>query len=519
MKVLSHFLLICLLILKCNPALAESSTDIGDNKTDIVILSANDIFGHDLEDTEETKKYPTDRILDSLHEELFLKQRFQIVDRETFGRAISEKKVSGLDKLSVSSNKLFNETLNQLDSVEKIVVTEVASLAKHNDIIKVLSDVGKFVGAKYLVICKLSEFSTNSKDLNIPSISNKVLSLTEQKAIFQLRIVDVATGVYVGIKSFEINPEVINQDDTLMKDSIAKKAANEVLDIIYPAEVISLEPVTISRGKLDGINLGDIVDIVRKGEEVSDSNHVKLGTKQESINILEITDISDLYSSGKLLNDKPVKLNDLVRIKPTETPKNIKTSPNSVAIAPVKVSFIHGITIPADKISDLGVSILSDQVLKNVDIKVLDRHSLESLVEEKLFIDSLKKENSLNQFEKVDSYLYLEIANFTKSTKNTYIELLKENESIDIYEVQGSAKLVSVSDSNVIGTHLIKFKEKIKKAKENSEYEEINRIIGSVSREVVFNLFTKTGLIKKDLPSEREETKIGTTVKKQKINW
>lgn len=180
-------------------------------------------------------------------------------------------------------------------------------------------EIGKLLGADYLLHGSISMFDANVKYTAIPYTDRFNKRMEAQMAV-DMRLVETETGKIV---SAEVANEKVQE-----KEMVSEKGRNEevpkalieelqrkivdsltiaVIDAIYPIKVASVKDdiLYLNRGEGGGIKEGDKFRLVLLGEEIRDpdTNSV-IGFEDTEIATIEVTEVLPKFSKSKVLKWK-----------------------------------------------------------------------------------------------------------------------------------------------------------------------------------------------------------------------
>jgi hypothetical protein len=136
-----------------------------------------------------------------------------------------------------------------------------------------------------------------------------------------LRAVSTAKGIVIGAASINtrISESLLygqksQQDSYAVYDKIGLEAAQKIIDMVYPARIVSAEPLVLNRGSNDGVNVGDVYEVKREGKVIKDANGVELGRVESSVGSVKLVQVQDTISVLQVVSGN-VAQNDLAVLK------------------------------------------------------------------------------------------------------------------------------------------------------------------------------------------------------------
>jgi curli biogenesis system outer membrane secretion channel CsgG len=256
-------------------------------------------------------------LADRIIEHLTLGKRFLPVERGALGAALSEQRF-GKPPRQTYLDRTLDKAIKDMDRVEGPTVWATGTLAAYNDLLKELKDLGTAVGAHYLVLGHLEKLSRTSESVPIPYVRGRTLTRVGHDARLRLRIVDVKTATVIGATSFRLQVsddlfqgKVADKDEYAFLDDIGRAAGTAVLDVAFPARLIQLNPMVVSRGTNDGVQQGDRFDIQREGAELRGETGAVIGRLKSRIGQVEVVETQENISVVQPVEGRGFQVRDL----------------------------------------------------------------------------------------------------------------------------------------------------------------------------------------------------------------
>jgi len=226
-----------------------------------------------------------DVLAERIIEHLSNSKRFTLVDRTALRRVVLEQRFGqGIQKT------YLDRTLDKaIDAMENIhggyavvapdpvspvgrarvgggTVGTTGTLSDYNDLIKDFQDLGTTLGADYLVLGNLEKLDRSTSETAVPySTTGRSVRKNLVDARLRLRVIDVKSGTVAGATSIRtklsetlFEGKSSDTDQFTFYDHLGRLAAAKVLDVTFPARIVSLDPMLISRGSNDGVEKGDL---------------------------------------------------------------------------------------------------------------------------------------------------------------------------------------------------------------------------------------------------------------------
>lgn len=288
----------------------------GDNQVRIAVMGQDD-FHPDRTVPGNERTLPDDlaaRIL----EHLANTRRFSPVERTALRRVVREQ-AFGQVRAPSDLDRVIEKTVENLPAVNGWTVAAASAAADHNDLVKEFQHLGSAVGADYLVYAVLEQHRGSSRTTAVP-FSDRGRTQTENlvDARLRLRVIESDSGRVIGADSIRtrISETVFRgreaqHDEYAMFDHLGHAAALSVLDMVFPARIVSAEPLVVNRGSNEGVSVGDRYDIVREGKEIRDQAGIVIGRLRSSVGEAEVAAVQDTLAVLQPLAGDPA-VDDLV---------------------------------------------------------------------------------------------------------------------------------------------------------------------------------------------------------------
>jgi TolB-like protein len=201
-------------------------------------------------------------VSDIISTELFNTKRFRVIERQAI-------------------NKVISELQFQMTGV-----TDMSQAV----------EIGKMLNAEKVVVGTVSRFG-------------------ERTIIINIKLVDVKTG----------NLELAEKDQTDNGEEGLPDAAVALVQkiaqkIVVEGSIIKISPtiILIDMGKVHGVREGQVLDVIRIGDVVTDLAGTVIGRTEDRIGALQIITVRDEFSEAKAVETKQnFRLGDKVRISTT----------------------------------------------------------------------------------------------------------------------------------------------------------------------------------------------------------
>jgi len=212
-------------------------------------------------------------VSDILSTELFNTNRFQVIERQAIEKIFEEHKLqmSGVTDMDQAAQ------IGQLLNVQKIMIGSVSKL-----------------GSAYIINTRLVNVETGELELaeNVQSSGGE-------------------TGLPTAIAD------------------LATKVSNKVT---IEGAILKADPssVMINLGKVHGITVRQLLQVVRVGETITDLDGNVIGKNEDKVGLIQVTEVKDKYSTAAIVESKlPFRRGDKVRVA-TSVKLPVKEEPKKV---------------------------------------------------------------------------------------------------------------------------------------------------------------------------------------------
>jgi len=264
--------------------------------------------------------------------------------------ALVRESVDGKLAAALEKTKKFDIIAgNDLDAVKEEQDLGRSGVVDQGD--KNTAKSGKVAGAKYIVVTTIDNFQDVVQTASFEGVGQK---MTKRNLSFSVvvKILDSTTGKSLhtaSIVSEPLNPVVANNPSFITQQKggdvtekaivelgtqMAQSVANEVVDYLYPAKIISITAgqVTINRSQGTGIQPKQIWNVYALGEdEIDPDTGESLGKAELKIGQVIIDEVGPTKSTAQIKgNDAGIQKGFIVRIDKNSS-EGAKTSPGAVS--------------------------------------------------------------------------------------------------------------------------------------------------------------------------------------------
>ena len=264
------------------------------------------------------------RVLESLAKS----KRLIPVERKALRSVVLEQRFG--KKLQASYlDRTLDKAISQMDLVKGGDVPAVTgALAHFNDLMHDFKDLGKAVGADFLVLGTLERLSTSRKSSVTPySDRGRQTQTLTTEARIRIRVIKVSSGTVIGADSLNarisdrfFGGQPSGHDKLAHLDRIGDQVAGMVLDLIFPAIIVETTPLIINRGAQNQVRAGDVFIIRRPGMEVREASGESFAQLLHTIGRVEVIEAQANISLARIIAGEEPQIGDLaLLVKPKDS--------------------------------------------------------------------------------------------------------------------------------------------------------------------------------------------------------
>ncbi len=450
-------------------------------KATIAVISYDD-FVPDRSGVNDTRRIGLpDMLAARIIENLSKSQRFDVVERKALRRVVTGQRFGKKMKKNYL-DKTLDKAITDMDKMWGTEVDATAYWSNHNDLIKDFQDLGSTVGADFLVLGSLEKVAVKLKATAVP-YSNKVHRKKTMDARLQLRVIDVRTGIIKGAASIRtrVSENLFagkedDADDYQFFDTLAMDASRKILDLTFPAKIVSLDPLIISRGSHDGVKPGDIFVIKREAKVIKDSNGVVLGHLKKEIGKVQVAQVQEniaivkpmkaelsdagSFSEGDLAEQIIMGKNAKKQQQTAQVPTGADATGKPVlAVGLVK----YGSTANTSEKAKLHSPIFTDNLISRLSqtrrFELIDRQEVDQLLNEQLaqaLAEQKDLASAMGSLKGADYLIYGNLASISEKTVKTRLpgssRVLEQRKG----QASGNMRIVDVKSGTVIASRSIR---------------------------------------------------------------
>jgi curli biogenesis system outer membrane secretion channel CsgG len=345
-------------------------------------------------------------LADAILEQLTKSKRFVPVERKTLRTAVLEQRF-GKQITDSYLDRTLDKAIQDMDTFEiggGLAMGATTAGAKYNDLLHDFKDLGSAIGANFLVLGNLHQLGSATASTSVPlSEDGRTVTKKTAESRLRLRVIDASSSTVVGADSLHLKVSSMlfqggkeSPNDFEFMERVAKEAANKILDIVFPAKVVSLEPMVISRGSNDGVAVGDEFSIVREGKEIQESSGAVIARLKNEVGTVRVTQVQETIAIVETEGSSDIISGDLAVRTVYEPP-----APPAVAAVPLVPSKAAGNLprvaiglVKADSTAKTGpeagkhVPLFTDTIITRLvgsrRFTVIDRQEVDQLLDEQM---------------------------------------------------------------------------------------------------------------------------------------
>jgi len=439
-------------------------------------------------------------------EHLTNSKRFIPVEREALRRVVLEQRF-GQDLQQSFLDKTLDRAIEVMGSPDDHSYVRVApdakspagripeggggvgttgALADYNDILKDFQDLGTTLGADYVVVGNLARLDHTSSVQAVP-YSKRTLREDVIDARLRLRVIDMRSGTVAGAASLQtqVSASVFNGMSYEIDlydyfDDLGRDIAAKILDITFPARIVSLEPLVISRGSNDGAAAGDVYLVEREGKVIKDANGLEIARLKEKVGTVEVLEPQETVSIVKPLSGGEFAEHDLASLDLQASQARNKPAvarsggalPGERAVqndaagkrATIAVGLVRvNPTARTNGLADGHVKRITDDLIlklgKTNRFVVLERQEVDQVFDEKTFDAMMQGEDIRSRLQELAGADYLihgEITNFYTQRREEKIPYVSEVKLTVTGTGEGMLRIVDVHSGAIIAADKIR---------------------------------------------------------------
>jgi len=429
-------------------------------------------------------------LADAILEQLSKSKRLTPVERKALRTAIIEQRF-GKNISKSYMDRTLDKAIQDMDQFEiggGLAMGPATAGSGYNDLIHDFKDLGSAVGANFLVLGNLHQLESSSRSQNVPfSDSGKKITQKTTEARLRIRIIDTSSSTVIGADSLHLKvSETLfrggkeSHDDFEFMNQVALEAANKILDIVFPAKIVSLDPLVISRGINDGVKVGDKFTILREGQEIKEDSGVVIARLKSEIGVVEASDVQETVSivniaagtnflAGDLAVRVASKPGKVIATQGRPLSKASASDPGNgekprVAIGLVKAGSTAKTGSDADKHIPMFTDSLITRLVQSKRFTIIDRQEVDQFLNEQLaqaIVEDRAMPTAMGTLKGCDYLVIGSLQNF--SIEEQTLKLPNSSRVITVLDgfAEGNIRLVDARSGDIIESQKITVKKQL----------------------------------------------------------
>lgn len=484
-----------------------------------------------------------DTLADRIIEHLANSQRFVPVERNALRKLVLEQRF-GKQLTNTYLDQTLDKAIDAMEVVEGgavVVATDrksppghiplgagavgtTGALADYNDVLKDFQDLGTAAGADYLVLGNLEKLSHATQETAVPySSEGRTVTKNVTDARLRLRVIEVKSGTVVGATSLKtqvaeslFEGKQSDTDEYSFYDHLGQLAARKVLDVTFPAQIVSVEPLVISRGINDGAHAGDIYLVKREGKDITDSSGVVIARLKSDVGRVEIVTPQDTVSVVKPAEGNDFAQGDLAYLDVeaggasghvataagipltgrTESQMTSSKLPR-LAVGLVKSGSTESKGNEAEKNTPIFTDTLISRLTQTKRFQLIDRQEVDQLLTEQMaqaLVENRDMPSAMGTLQGADYLVYGSLASFSVEDKTIQLPGSSRTFTSKIGHVEGNMRIVDARSGDILESRKISVEETIDTSAEGTR--KVTALADAYAEQVVMLLMNTVYPIK-----------------------
>jgi curli biogenesis system outer membrane secretion channel CsgG len=490
----------------------HSLTPDGNATATIGVMSHSDFVPDRVQPQQGQQIGLPDLLADRIAEHLAMSRRFQVVERQALRRLVLEQRFGqGLQQTYL--DRTLDKAIDAMENVSGggVVVTPqrggpgtvpagvgdvgtIGALSDFNDRLRDFKDLGAAAGADYLVMGDLEKLSRSVETTAVPySTQGRTVQQKTADARLRFKVIDARNGTIAGAGS--VRAKMVESvfegirtdaDQYTFFDEFGRLAAAEILDITFPARIVSVDPLVISRGANEGVTQGDLFRVEREGKALKDANGVVIAYLRAPVGQLEVVAVQPTVSIVTGVAGAAFEIGDLVAA--VEAPEPALQSAATVAAGPstqsagpsarpagpvtlprLAVGLVKsGSTAKTDQDANKHVPIFTDTMISRLTqtkrFQLIDRQEVDQLLTEQLAQAQVRNEglpSVMGTLKGADYLVYGSLALLTVEDRETRLPNSNRIFSSKVGTVEGNMRIVDARSGDILESKKIIVEEKL----------------------------------------------------------
>ncbi|KXJ56861.1 MAG: hypothetical protein AXW15_14055 [Neptuniibacter sp. Phe_28] len=446
-----------------------------------------------------------------LIEQLSGTKRFDIVERSALRHVIREQQF-GADTKESDLDKVIEETVDNLADVNGWTIAAASSAADHNDRLKEFKNLGTAVGADYIVYAVLEKQTGSLKKTVVPfSDSHRVVIKNQVDARLRLRVIATVTGRIIGADSLRtkisetaFTGKEPTQDEYSMFDHLGQQAAVSVLDMIFPAQIISADPWVVNRGSNEQVTVGDFYTVSREGKDIKDASGISIGKLRKNVGLAKVSQVQKTFSVLSVV-EGDFKVDDLAIAQKKESSLvSGKTAPSlhrgsniegksaqrpRLAVGLVKAHSTASTGIDANLHIPAFTDTLISRLAQTKRFQLIDRQETDQLINEQLaqaMAENRDMVSAMGQLKGADYIAIGSVASFTIEERTARLPGSSRTFVSQAGHIDGNMRIVDARTGDIMESRKISVSQSVEKT--GSDTRIISELADTFADQVTVNL-------------------------------
>lgn len=471
-----------------NAALGKTAgvSDLELVKATIGVMAHSDFVPDRVKPQSGTKIGLPEVLADRIIQHLSTSRRFDVVERTALRRLVLEQRFGARIQKNYLDRSL-DKAIAEMPKVTGSTVGTTSAFANYNDHIKDYQDLGAAAGADYLVLGDLEKLERSTKTTAVPySTEGRTHQQKKVDARLNLRVIDANKGTIAGVTSIRakltetiFEGKTSSTDQFSFIDQLGKLAAARILDVTFPARIVSLEPLVISRGKNEGVKKGALFLIEREGKELKDANGIVIANLKSKVGKVQVENPQETVAVVKLVAGGDFKVGDLA-IPDTESKSlsestmSEKTVPLTPAVQSTQLPRVaiglvkSGSTARTGKDAQEHTPIFTDTMISRLAqtkrFKMIDRQEADQLINEQLaaaMSNNQQLPSAMGSLKGADYLVYGSLASFGTEDKTVRLPYSSRTIKKKVGYVEGNMRIVNSRTGDVMESRKISVKQDV----------------------------------------------------------
>lgn len=523
LRILQSLFLVSVIINFTAYSEVDDSTDKNKLLATIGVIATSDFIPDRTNNLKSQELGLPDVLADRIIEYLSKSKRFSVVERAALRRVVLEKRF-GKDLTNTYLDRTLDKAIDAMEVVEGSTVGTTGSLAKYNDMVKDFQDLGSAVGADYIVLGKLEKLNRATEETAIPySSDGRTVRRNTTDARLRLRMIDVKSGTVLGAVSLRtkvseslFDGKLSDTDEFTFYDHLGQIAASKVLDTVFPAQIVSVKPLVISRGLNDGTKEGDVYIVKREGKEIKDRSGIVIARLKSDVGRVEVVTPQETVSVVKSVAGSDFNQGDLayLEVESSGLPTTVATAAKvpligrtsgqlgssklpRLAVGMVKSGSTDAKGNEAEKNTPIFTDTIISRLTQTKRFQLIDRQEVDQLLTEQLaqaLAENRDMPSAMGTLKGADYIVYGSLASFSVEEKTTQLPGSSRSFTSKVGHVEGNMRIVDARSGDIMASRKISVVEKIDDTAKGSQ--QVTALADAYAEQVVMLLMNSVYPIK-----------------------